>query len=79
MKLEEFNKLSFDEKLYMVVDKGTFLDNYVTKNIRLNCYSIDKFFVELVYCSKENIVIEVRSFDSGADLDKYIKGSNPSF
>lgn len=79
MKLEEFNKLSFDEKLYVVVDKGTFLDNFITKNIRLNCYAIDKFFVELVYCSKENKIIEVRSFDSGADLDKYINLSKFKF
>ncbi len=44
MTLEEFNKLSFDEKLYLVVDKGTFLDNFITKNIRMNFYAIDKFF-----------------------------------
>ncbi|PKO99280.1 MAG: hypothetical protein CVU13_05840 [Bacteroidetes bacterium HGW-Bacteroidetes-8] len=61
---------------FTVVNKETFLDNYVTKNIRLNCYAIDKFFVELVYCSKENKIIEVRSFDSGADLDKYLNCRN---
>lgn len=49
MTLEEFNKLSFDEKLYTEVDKGTFVDNYITKNTRLNCYAVDNFFVELVY------------------------------
>ncbi len=72
MTLDEFNKLSFDEKLYLVVDKGTFVDNYITNNIRMNCYALDKFFVELVYCSVKNKIIEVRSFDSGADLDKYL-------
>lgn len=72
MKLEDFNKLSFDEKLYMVVDKGTFIDNYVTNDIRMNCYAVERFFVELVYCPEKNKIIEVRSFNSGIDLDKYI-------
>lgn len=72
MKLEEFNKLSFDEKLNMVYDKGTFLDNYVTKNIRLNCYAVELFFVELVYCSEKNKIVEIRSFEEGKHLDKYV-------
>lgn len=71
MTLEEFNVLNHDEKLYTVVDKGVFLDNYVTINIRMNLYSVDKFYVELVYDSELNKVVEVRSFTSGVYLDKY--------
>ena len=26
-----------------------FLDNYITQDIKINCYAIDKFFVEVVY------------------------------
>ena len=50
---------------------GTFLDNYITKDIRINCYAIDKFFVEVVYDGKHNVITEVRSFKYGHSLDKY--------
>ena len=71
MTIKEFNKLDFDAKLYKVVDDGTFLDNYITPDIRMNLYAVDKFYVELVYDGDENKIIEVRSFKYGQELDKY--------
>jgi hypothetical protein len=50
---------------------ATFLDNYITKDIRINCYAIDKFFVEVVYDAEHNTITEVRSFKYGHSLDKY--------
>jgi hypothetical protein len=50
---------------------GTFIDNYVTKKERCNLYAIDKFFVEVVYDGVHNTITEVRSFKTGALLDKY--------
>ncbi|WP_308991617.1 hypothetical protein QLS71_006265 [Mariniflexile litorale] len=71
MSLEEFNDLNHDERLFTVVDKGVFLDNYVTVNIRMNLYSVGKFYVELVYDSEENKIVEVRSFKHGVQPNKY--------
>ena len=71
MPFYEFNVLSLEDKQASVWDKGVFLDNYVTKDIRLNCYAIDKFFVEVVYDEEQNVITEVRSFKSGHSLDKY--------
>jgi len=48
-----------------------FIDNYITKGIRINCYAIDKFFVEVVYDAEHNTITEVRSFKYGHSLDKY--------
>jgi hypothetical protein len=76
MRLKEFNELTFDEKLFKVVDEGTFLDNYVTRDIRMNLYAIGKFFVELVYDPDINKVVEIRSFSNGGQLDKYTNGFN---
>ena len=76
MTLKEFNNQDHDTRLFTVVDKGTFLDNYVTTDIRMNLYAIDKFFVELVYDSDENKIIEVRSFKSGEELEKYTNHIN---
>jgi len=50
---------------------GIYLDNYVTEDIRINCYAIDKFFVEVVYNSEHNTIIQVRSIKCGHSLDKY--------
>jgi hypothetical protein len=73
MRLKEFNELTFDEKLFKVVDEGTFLDNYVTSDVRINLYSVHKFYVELVYNGDENKIEEIRSFKHGVHLDKYTK------
>lgn len=51
---------------------GTFLDNYINKDIRINCYAIDKFFVEVIYDAEHNVITEVRSFKSRKSLDKYV-------
>jgi hypothetical protein len=53
------------------LEKGVFLDNYITKDIKINCYAIDRFFVEVVYDTTHNVITEVRSFKYGHELDKY--------
>jgi len=71
MTLYEFNVLTLEEKLDTVWDIGVFLDNHITKEESINCYALDKFFVEVVYDGEQNVITEVRSFKSGHSLDKY--------
>ena len=71
MTLYEFNRLELNERMEAVNQYGTFLDNYITQDIRINCYTIDKFFVEVVYNAEHNTITEVRSFKYGHSLDKY--------
>ena len=71
MELYDFNKLSLDEMQKIVWEHGVFLDNYITEDVRLNCYAVDKFFVEVFYDAEHNVITEVRSFKSGNSLDKY--------
>ena len=71
MTLYEFNALELNERMEAVNQYGTFLENYITKDIRIGCYAIDKFFVEVVYDAEQNTITEVRSFKSGSNLDKY--------
>ena len=75
MTLYEFNILTLEEKQATVWEYGTFLESFVTKDVRINCYAIDKFFVEVVYDGEQNVITEVRSFKSGYSLEKY----SPSF
>ena len=71
MTLYEFNILTLEEKQAITWKHGVFLDNYITKDIRIGCYAIDKFFVEVVYDGEQNVITEVRCFKSGHSLDKY--------
>ncbi|MGG5486913.1 hypothetical protein [Gaetbulibacter sp. PBL-D1] len=71
MTLYEFNSLTLDEKHATVWDKGVFLDNYITKTQRINCYAIDRFFVEVHYSAEHNTITEITAFKYGKDLDKY--------
>ena len=71
MTLYEFNTLTIEEKQTIVWDKGVFLDNYITKDIKINCYALDRFFVEVVYDGVHNAITEIRSFKYGHSLDKY--------
>ncbi|WP_422105280.1 hypothetical protein [Winogradskyella sp.] len=50
---------------------GVFLDHYITDTVRINCYAIDKFFVEVHYDSEHNVITDVTAFKSGPNLDKY--------
>jgi len=45
--------------------------NYITKGVKINCYAIDKFFVEVVLDVEQNVITEIKSFKSGSELDKY--------
>ena len=69
--LYDFNKLSLEDMQKVVWEHGVFLDNYITEDIRINCYAIDKFFVEVVYDGKHNVITEVRSFKYGHELNNY--------
>jgi hypothetical protein len=68
MTLYEFNILTLEEKQATVWDKGVFLDNYITKDIRINCYALDTFFVEVVYDAEHHVITVVKSFKYGHSL-----------
>jgi hypothetical protein len=71
MTLYGFNILELNERMEAVNQFGTFLDIYISKDIHINCYAIDKFFVEVVYDSEHNTITEVRPFKYGHSLDMY--------
>lgn len=47
MTLCEFNALTFDEKQSTLWEHGTFLDNNISEELRINCYALYRFFVEV--------------------------------
>jgi hypothetical protein len=71
MTLYEFNRLELNEHIEAVNQYGTFLNNYLTKDIRINCYAINKFFIEIVFDSEHKTIKEDGSFKSRRHLEKY--------
>tara|TARA_R110002111_G_scaffold72588_2_gene116165 strand:- start:331 stop:639 length:309 start_codon:yes stop_codon:yes gene_type:complete len=71
MTLYEFNILSLEEKQATVWKDGLFLDNYITKDVKINCYAIKKFFAEVHYDAQHNTITNTTAFKSGHELDKY--------
>jgi hypothetical protein len=75
MTLYEFNILSLEDKQAIVWDTGVFLDNYATKKVKINCYAIDRFFVEVHYNSGHNTITDITAFKCGHNLNKYFKST----
>lgn len=71
MTLYEFNVLSLENQQKSVWELGTYLDNFITKDFTINCYAIDRFFVEVYYNSDHNKIVKVTAFKNGKNLDKY--------
>tara|TARA_R110002020_G_scaffold420967_4_gene630091 strand:- start:1512 stop:1745 length:234 start_codon:yes stop_codon:yes gene_type:complete len=72
MTLYEFNLLdTLNDKMEAVNQFGTFIDNYLTDKECCNLYSIDMFFVEVVYNPDTNKIESFNSFKTGHLLDKY--------
>lgn len=76
MTLNEFEFLSFDEKLDLIFETGEFVDTYVSNIEYIHCFSVSRFFVELVYGENKQDVIDIRGFVSGISLDKYVVNFN---
>lgn len=71
MTLYEFKTFDEPEQYNAIWDKGVYLDNAFEKGKRINIYAIDVFFVEVVYGSKTDEIIENQPFKGGHRLDKY--------
>ena len=51
---------------------GTFIESHRAENEKYKLYSLDRFYVEIKFGQPENIIIEVRTFEEGHLLDKYL-------
>ncbi len=76
MTLQEFENLSFQEKLHVVKTSGEFADSYITKSEMVKCYAAHRFFVEITYDLKTNRIKDIHGFVTGISLDKYVINFN---
>jgi hypothetical protein len=73
MLLEEFIKLSLNDKANLVWRAGLFLDNHVEREKSFNLYFFPKFYVEVAVKNDDPGNIEIIGFLGGRRLDKYLK------
>lgn len=76
MTLQDFHYLSFIERLNVVKEFGELADNYISKTENIRCFSVHKFFVEVVYNTEMTHIIDIRGFETGMTLDKYVINFN---
>lgn len=55
MTLYEFNILDENDKYQATWDLGTHIDTVVTKDLRINLYAINRFFVEVYYHNESTL------------------------
>jgi len=71
MTVEQFNKLSTHDKYDLTFNHGVFIEYFINGNQRFALYSVYMFYVEVAYCTTENKIKELTSFDDGGFLGKY--------
>ena len=54
MTLYNFKVLVINERMEAVDQHGTFEDNYVIKNVKINCYAKDRIFVDVHSAAEQN-------------------------
>jgi len=66
--IREFEKLTEKEQYAITFSKGEFIDYWINGDQRFVLYAIERFFVEIEYNSKFNILVNLKFFDDNNDL-----------
>lgn len=72
MELDEFIRLSLGDKADLLWRKGIYLDNHCVKNQTVNLYFIYQFYVEVIVSHNTYRIREIKAFQNGLQLDKYL-------
>jgi len=71
MTKKDFKELDLKMKLLVIKSIGNFVAQLHKDKESLLCYSIEKFFVEVIYERGTNNLLRIVSFEEGRQLDKY--------
>jgi len=69
----EFNLLPTNDQAAYTWENGTYLTARHWRELTINLYHVDKFFVEVWYNHKLNQVDKIRSFKSRNCLEPYLE------
>lgn len=74
MTLKKFQSFDYHQKLRVVYFQGKELETQFSKFGVLKsftCYSINRFFVELIFDYRKRKVISIEPFEDGKSLERY--------
>ncbi len=72
IELYEYLLFNKDEKADYLWDKGVFLTNIKDTEYSYNLYSLNGYYVEVIYSNLDNEIEDIRPFRKGDLLDKYL-------
>ena len=67
-----FNIMPVNERADYLWDNGTFLATRIEDGMKINLHALSNFYVEVVYKSKVNKIIELKSFKTVRGLEPYL-------
>jgi hypothetical protein len=66
-----FSRLTFPERLAMLISEGRLLDIFEDKNSRIKIYFFNGFFAELIECLSTGKILEVIPYKNGYRLHHF--------
>jgi hypothetical protein len=71
MTFKEYTELDLTMRLLIVKSMGELVAHLNKGNESLLCYSVEKFFVEVIYERNTTNLLRLVTFEGGRQLDKY--------
>ncbi|MBP7808993.1 MAG: hypothetical protein KA163_06855 [Bacteroidia bacterium] len=65
MTIQEFIKLSFEEKSNLVCAEGNLIDDYNENNIEVKVFSLHEFYVEVIVNTQEETLVDIIPYTRG--------------
>ena len=73
VKKSEFKKTDLDKKIQIVLENGYYIDKRETRDFSIDLYSLDSFFIEVLYSSVNKWIEDIEVVDNQMILDLYLK------
>jgi hypothetical protein len=76
LELNNFNKLSLEEKKQLVWEHGIYIDSKVSKYSAVTLFLVGDYYVEMFLNRISEDIEEIRAFDEVDNLEIYLKEIN---
>ena len=73
MKKSEFKDTDLDKKIKLVLENGYYVDKRETPTFSIDLYSLDGFFVEVLYSTTNKWVEDIEIVENKNTLDIYLQ------
>ncbi|MDK2978226.1 MAG: hypothetical protein PWP52_940 [Bacteroidales bacterium] len=75
MTKEEFNNISLAEQGLTIITEGKYITQIKQGDYLNNLYTIEDFFIEIIYSISTNEITKIEVLDDLSKIDQYIEGN----